>query len=241
MATETTPRARQHTKYYAASGTLLPGVTTILGVIAKPALINWANRMGLAGIDTAKHVDSLAGIGTLAHAMIAAHLTGTEADTSDYSPKDVSQAENACLSFFEWTKGREIKTTLSEHQMVSEQLQFGGTCDWYGALDGNETIIDLKTGRGLYDEHTYQLAAYAQLLTENGFHVKEARLLRVGRTEDEGFEEKVFSMDALAPYFGVFRCALNLYVAMRETQTSARAQPVSVARAQPVSVARRSA
>ena len=220
MATETTPRARRHTRYYDASGTMLPGVTTVLNVIAKPALINWANRMGLEGIDTTKHVDALAGIGTLAHTMIAAHLTKTELDISDYSPKDVSKAENACLSFFEWAKRREVKTVLSEEHLVSEEFRFGGTCDWYGQLDGNLTVIDFKTGRGLYDEHTYQLAAYAHLLTENGHALKEARLLRVGRTEDEGFEERVFPMDTLAPYFNVFKCALNLYVATRNARRS---------------------
>ncbi len=44
-------RSKVHTRYKLKNGLLVPGVTTVTGVLDKPALIIWANRLGLQGID----------------------------------------------------------------------------------------------------------------------------------------------------------------------------------------------
>ncbi|MBA7569795.1 hypothetical protein ES708_11536 [subsurface metagenome] len=62
-----------HIIYRTRSGQSVPGVTTILSVLNKPALVPWANRMGLQGIDVAKYVDDKAAIGTLAHYLIISY------------------------------------------------------------------------------------------------------------------------------------------------------------------------
>ena len=139
MTTKTTAR-RQRQRYYLGSGEEVVGVTTALGVIAKPALIKWANNLGLQGIDSSRYVDELATIGTLAHYMIQCHLTGTEPDLGDYTPNQIDRAENACLSYFEWEKGKHTETLLSEQPLVSEALAVGGTPDWYGLLNGQPTL-----------------------------------------------------------------------------------------------------
>ena len=59
-----------HTKYVNSNGQEVPSVTQILGVINKPALINWANKMGLQGIKTSEVLRNTADIGTLAHEII---------------------------------------------------------------------------------------------------------------------------------------------------------------------------
>ena len=212
MATEVVKKAKAHTQYRLEDGTRVPGVTTILGVINKPALVNWANRMGLDGINTSKHVDELADIGTLAHAMIAHFLGGPAPDLDDYSKNQISRAENSVLSFHEWAKGKEIKTAFSEEQMVSEELRYGGTCDWLGHIDGVPTLLDLKTGKAIYDEHLYQVAAYWNLANETTWGlVAEIRILQVGRSEDEGFSERIIPAASIPKYFAVFTAALHLY------------------------------
>ncbi len=218
MTTEAPKKAKPHTKYYLGNGDLVPGVTTILGVINKPALVPWANRLGLEGIKTTEYVDHLADIGTLAHRMIQCHLTGEELNLSDYTPNQVSAAENAVLSFLEWEKGKEMETLASECQLVSEEYGYGGTCDWYGKLDGRATLLDLKTGKAIYDDHLFQVAAYCQLLREDGMPPREVRVLQVGRDETEGFSERVLPVAAIEPYFNVFTAALALYKAIRETK-----------------------
>ena len=69
-------RAKAHTIYKLANGKRVPGVTTVLGVINKPALVKWANNLGLQGIDSTTYVDETAKVGTLAHEMIQEYLGG---------------------------------------------------------------------------------------------------------------------------------------------------------------------
>ena len=63
-------RAKAHQRYYTSDRKPCVGVTTVLNVMAKPALVPWANKLGLAGIDSSKYVDSLARIGSLIHYLI---------------------------------------------------------------------------------------------------------------------------------------------------------------------------
>jgi len=219
---EVVKKAKAHVQYRLEDGTRVPGVTTILGVINKPALVNWANHQGLAGINTSKYVDELADIGTLAHAMIAHFLGGPEPDLDDYSKNQIDRAENAVLSFHEWAKGKDMETNFSERQMVSEELRYGGTVDWIGAIDGVETVLDLKTGKAIYDEHLYQVAAYWNLFKEaDGWDIQEIRILQVGRSEDEGFSERIIPAATMPKYFACFTAALHLYETIRAAKKGA--------------------
>ena len=218
MTTETPKKAKPHQRYYLKNGQQVPGVTTALGVIHKGALVPWANRLGLQGIKTTEYVDEMATIGTLAHEMIAHHLGAAEPDPGEYTPNQVSLAENACLSYYEWEKGKKMETILVEAQLVSADYEYGGTVDWYGTIDGVWTLLDLKTSKALYDEHVYQLSAYRHLLMENGHDVESARLLQIGRSEDEGFSERVYPGISIEPYFDVFCAALDLYNVIRATK-----------------------
>jgi hypothetical protein len=185
-------------------------VTTILGsVLAKPALVAWANKLGLQGIDVGKFVDDKAEIGTLAHYFIMCHFKGISPDTSDYSWHQIDQAENSLLSFFEWEKSHTIKPILVEEPLVSDQHGYGGTIDFYGEVDGETTLIDFKTSNGLYREMFYQVAAYRSLLEGHRYQVSSTRILRIGRDEDEGFEEQ--RMGDLGREWEIFTHCLAIY------------------------------
>lgn len=179
---------RAHIRYKNLEGKVVPGATTILGIMAKPALIKWANNLGLQGIDSTSYVDSMATIGTLAHYMIECYLKKQEADLTEYSPAEISLAENAALKFYEWEKSHTYELIGSEMPLVSEKYQYGGTIDIYWKLDGKYTLTDLKTCKGIYSEQHTQLASYRQLLVENGYPVEECNILRIGRDENEGFD-----------------------------------------------------
>lgn len=184
-------KARAHIRYK-VDGKAVPGVTTVIGLRAKPALVKWANNLGLAGIDSSKFTDDKASIGTLAHAMILDHFTGKQTDVSDYTPNQVDAAENSLLSFYEWEKGKTIKPVLIEAPLTST-IGYGGTIDLYAVIDGVRTLVDFKTGSGIYDEHYYQLAAYKNLILESGQPVDQARILNIPRSEDEKFKEEVYT------------------------------------------------
>ena len=188
---QATKRSKAHITYKLQDGTAVPGVTTVLGILNKPAVVKWANNLGLQGIDSTKYVDEKAAIGTLAHQMIADYLRGQETDTSEYSKVQIDQAENAVLAFFEWERTHPIDVVLVETPMVSEQYRYGGTVDCLAKLNGDLCLIDFKTSSGIFPEMMIQLAAYRQLLIEHGHNITQAMILRVGRTDDEGFEERL--------------------------------------------------
>jgi len=206
-------RSKVHTIYKLKDGTKVPGVTTVLGVMNKPALMNWAWQLGTQGIDYKHYVDATARIGTLAHEMIQAYLGGPEWDRSAYTPEEIDTAENAVLSFYEWERqtGHTMQTLEIEMPVVSEEYGYGGTVDWLGYIDGKLWLVDIKTSKGLYPEHEYQVSAYHQALLEKGYKVEGVRLLRVGRSEDEGFYDHVLSNVQLNAGWKVFTSALDLY------------------------------
>ncbi|MBQ9565536.1 MAG: hypothetical protein IJU98_08120 [Synergistaceae bacterium] len=208
-------KAKAHRRYQTADGTVVPGVTTVLSVINKPQLVKWANNLGLQGIDSTAYVDETARIGTLGHEMIQEYLGGPKWDREAYDADQIDLAENAALSFFEWERqtGSKMKTIFIEKQLVSEKMRVGGTIDWYGWIGDRLWLVDIKTSKTLYPEHVFQVAAYAAMLEEWGYRLDGVRLLRVGRTEDEGFDDHIVGMAALRLGLKVFKAALDLYQA----------------------------
>lgn len=179
---------KAHTIYKNQDGKRLPGVTTITGLMDKPALKYWANGLGLNGIDVRKYVDDMADIGTLAHQMAEDAILGNKTITDDYSKNQIDLAENCLLKFYEWLKDLKYEVIFIENQLVSEKYQYGGTCDMFLRIDGKNILIDIKTCKAIYDEMETQVAAYKMLIEENGNKVDECYILRIGRSEDEGFE-----------------------------------------------------
>jgi len=212
MATKTRngKDVKVHTIYKTLDGKRVPGVTTVLGILSKPALIHWAWDLGTKGIDYRVFRDDKADIGTLAHAMILAHLEGKKADTSNYTQKQIDLAENSFIKYLDWEKEHTIEPVLLEFPLVSEYLHYGGTPDNYCDLDGEPTLLDYKTGKDIYVEMYYQLAAYRNLLIEAGMVVKKAKIIRIGRDEIEGFEESPEIYD-FTDYLEVFKSCLRIY------------------------------
>lgn len=209
-------KSKAHIVYKLEDGTKVPGVTTVLGILNKPALIIWANRLGLQGIDSSKYRDEMADIGTLAHQMILDYFNKVATDTSDYSKNQIDLAENCLLSFWEWGKGHKIEVLMAEKQLVSSQYGYGGTIDCFCKLDEQLTLLDFKTGKAIYPEMLYQLAAYEQLLIEadQPMFNTDKRILRIGRDEDEGFEERFITNTT--KHFEIFKNCLAIYNLQKE-------------------------
>ncbi len=206
-------KSRAHTIYKTSAGIRVPGTTTITGLLNKPFLITWANRLGLEGIDSTKYRDEAAEVGTIAHKMIECYFTGEEFDREKYSKENIDLAENALLSFYEWVGQHNIRMIGSELQLVSDTHKYGGTLDCICELDGELTLLDFKTGKAVYDDYFVQLAAYRELAKEHGYDVKKCRILRVGRDETEGFEER--TVTDISKYFAIFESLLNIYYLKR--------------------------
>jgi len=207
-------KTKAHQTYKTKKGIKCVGVTTVLALLNKPALLYWAWDLGCKGIDYRKFADDKAAQGTLAHEMILCHLSGEKVDTSDYTKNQIDAAENSFLSYLEWEKGKVIKPIKLESQMVHEELNYGGTFDFFGEIDGVPTLIDFKTGKAIYNEMAIQLAAYSRLYDYYINYEKcidKHLILRIGRDESEGFEVKEYSREYIENCWEIFKHLLEIY------------------------------
>ena len=165
--------------------------------------------MGMKGIDVEKYVDKTAQIGTLAHYMVECELKGEQPDLEPFSKEEINAAENCLIKFYDWQAENELIPFEVETALVSEKYKYGGTIDLYCKLNGKYTLVDLKTSKAIYDTHMIQLAAYKNLLEENGYKVEQVKILRIGRTDDEGFE--VRKQNNLETEFELFKHLREVY------------------------------
>ena len=209
-------KTEAHIRYKNKEGKIIPGATTVVGLLNKPQLIIWANRLGLQGIDSTAYRDGAARMGILAHDYILCHHKGIKPDLTDYSKVEIDAAENSFLSYLEWLKGHKLEPLLLETPLVSEEYQFGGTPDCLCMLDGEIALIDYKTG-GIYKEAYYQTCAYRQLLVENERRVpNKIIILGIPRTPDESFKTEVYT--EFDTGWEIFKHLLSIYYLQKETK-----------------------
>jgi len=200
---------KAHTVYKNKKGNKVPGASTIAGLLDKPGLHYWANKLGLDGIELNKYLLDKAAIGTLCHSFILSWLEHTGIDTSIYTKQQIDIAETSFHKYLDWEKQHKLEPLLLETPLVSEIYQYGGTPDNYCLLDNIPTYIDYKTSNKIYEEMFIQASAYRQLLEENGHEVERIYLLRIGREETEGFEIQEILDTSL--YFEIFKHCLDIY------------------------------
>ena len=155
---------------------LVPSVTTVLNIAAKPALLAWMQQQVLYAAltlprrpdepekeyidriinDSKEQGRSAADAGTDIHASIQGFYEGQSTGRH-------SEMVSACTQAIDnWAGPR---TWISERAFAHE-AGFGGKCDLYSEADGG-FVADIKTKEftdpdkiGGYDEHLMQLAAY---------------------------------------------------------------------------------
>jgi hypothetical protein len=154
----------------------LPSVTTILDVLAKPALLNWYPKVAAYyALDNAEAVlrmaaaegrepaaklvaaqgrierDRRGDIGTRAHQAVEHILAGR-------SPILEPDIEPLVEQYRLFTREWRFRPEWSEAMVVGEG--YAGTFDLYGRVEGRRTLIDIKTGSFIAPEFGIQLAAY---------------------------------------------------------------------------------
>ncbi len=182
-----------HTVYRTRDGVRVPSVTTVLGMLDKPALLWWAWDLGRKGEDYRKVKQRAADVGTVAHGLCEAYLRGMELDTSNLVPEVVAQAQVSFERFRKWWDAQGYTVLHNELPLVSEKWRVGGTLDVMAQdREGNLVLVDLKTSRRVYFEMQLQVSAYAAIYEEvTSGPVSELFIVRIGKAEQEddaGFE-----------------------------------------------------
>lgn len=152
---------------------LIPSVTTVLNVAAKPALNQWLQRQVLLAAltlprrpdepedewiarimdDSKEQGRAAADLGTDIHASIQSFYEGVQADKHQDHVKGCVEALQAYFGHQAWVAERAF----------GHEIGFGGKCD----LHAQNIVVDIKTKDftdpdkvDAYDDHMVQLAAY---------------------------------------------------------------------------------
>lgn len=186
-------------EYRLKNGTLVPGVTTVTGVLDKPSLLPWAFNGGKGSPPELTFPkwqeaqrDNTAGVGTIAHYKIRCYLSGVEEQYGEgWEEEHIKMAEVPFQTFMKWYNQFDHRQViLSEYSSVHEKQRYGGTLDLLLDTPNGVRLIDFKTSKRIYEENYIQVAAYKMLLSQDSrwrhMRIKEQVVLitKDGRLED---------------------------------------------------------
>lgn len=191
---------------YTWAGRPVPGVTTILGRIAKPMLIQWAANMAsdywMANVAGESSHASIHKAAKEAHRKKkeAAGSIGTnvhEYAEATFKNKELpllltDQAKRGVEAFHKWLDSYKVKVTDSELMVFSQEFHYAGTCDFIAEIDGELCVGDIKTSSGIYPEARFQTAAYQQAIQEERGVKFPARWIARFDKKTGDFEAKKF-------------------------------------------------
>jgi|TARA_Y100000310_G_scaffold332074_1_gene406934 hypothetical protein len=175
--------------YYNVEGKYVPSVTTVLNVIAKPALMPWAVKMGaewfvknceafeqaelsqedmVKGIKTAYREvsDDALLVGRMVHDYCEAAINWKLGRCEAPGMPDNEAAESSINAFRAWVRENDVEFISSEEKVYSREHNYAGTIDAVANVNGEFSVVDFKTSARIYNTYYIQCAAYAQCVKE---------------------------------------------------------------------------
>lgn len=195
---------KEHHRYY-LDGRQMTGVTTVLDVLAKPALIQWAANQAVESLKTAEkdslgnyliteellevarkaHAqkrDKAADRGTLAHAWMAKWINASMGKAA--YPESEPELMPMIGNFLKWVAETKPKFLDSEKIVYSAKYFYAGTLDFICEIENKNYLGDIKTGSGIYREMFLQTSGYQIAFEEQEPKVKIDGHIIVNVTKD---------------------------------------------------------
>ena len=245
ISIEMTEKHQQH--WYRVDGfdDLLPSVTTMLKCIDKSgAMIGWAKKTTLAKVrgsllsrdapgfepgDYTGYIEWIEGVladskdapeeerdrgaskGTSAHKLIADILSGQNPSI----PEGLARSVQGALKMI---ADKRLTVEAIEVPVWHPVCEYAGTVDMVARdTDGQLVVVDWKRAKGIYDEHGYQVAAYADAIAElTGEPVHTAYPVQLHHDESPpDFTYYTEAVDDMSAAFEAFLAAQRLWWALK--------------------------
>ena len=224
---------------YSVNDKTVYGVTSITGIIDKPALKYWAVNMGIeylkenlkpgVALDEieistlltetksahTKRLSKAGDIGTQIHEWLEKYVKAVlNKQTIPNKPVN-KEMQKAIKGFFEWAKENDVKLIASEQKIYSKKYHYAGTFDLLALVNGKKTIVDFKTSKAIYPEMFLQASAYLQAKEEElGEQIDGGvSILRLSKESKEitPFEVQSINREEVDNLIQVFRCCLGVF------------------------------
>jgi hypothetical protein len=230
-----------------------PSVTSILGVLSKPALIPWAAKMTAecaadnaheiarlvdAGqraavvrrLKHARFADSRMDTGSALHARVEAYLLGSTAPRLP-DGVDSDQIDAMLTQYRQWETDFEPVYELVETRLCNPMLGYAGRLDLlskFPRLGGVTLAIDIKTGANVYPETALQLAAYrnaTEVWLDSGEKVPMPRVDGGAVLHLRPDAYSFIPVDTDTVVFGAFLASLSAYIFRRDSEPTVLGAP----------------
>jgi len=224
---------------YKADGLPVPGVTRILEMYPKPALINWAGNTTAAyavdhwaeldGLPPSQRLDRIskarfgeldaaARRGTQVHTLAESLAAGLDVDV----PPELAGHVASDRDFLRRFNPEPIAIELI---VCNREVGYCGTADLVAHMLGETWLLDLKTGRsGIFPEAALQVCAYSRAETyslppDDAEHpLADLGITRCGAVHVRGDGFDVYPLDAGPETWAYFRHLAALHAASETTR-----------------------
>ena len=215
-------------------------MTTILGVVNKPALIPWAINQAIDLVRPAiqpgvEHAESYleevyerarkestrvrrvaADVGTEVHRLLEGYPRVAVPDTD-------GPIRRGALAGVAWLNSVSLEWACQESPIYSRRFRYSGRLDGIAKVNGVLSLVDWKTSQSVYPEFRLQTAAYVKAWEEEhpDLRIEQRILIRLGK-DDGVFEPHVYGRDSLRQDFQGFLGALTLYKRLQSIEKEKR-------------------
>lgn len=202
--------------YTTPDGQQYPSVTTVLGILDKPALKQWAvdctitaMHNGIPEVDARLAWCKVSGdamdIGSIVHRAIERSIRYNQRLTFVHR-EHRQKVENAYGAWCEWyyddVQPRYIAT---EQKVFNDEQMYAGTLDGIVDIDGVRYVVDYKTNNYQSFEYQMQIAAYAKCVGVD-------RGLLLNLDKDTGnYKATLYTPEKMAHAYEAFTVLLKYY------------------------------
>jgi len=224
----------EKTHTYTLDGKRMTGVTSVLGVINKPALVGWAAKMAsgyvkdnlkdIADLDRVceeakkahiKKRDKAADAGTDVHKEIEGLINHAINSNKGFIPEfETVQDSKQLQHFINWAVKNKVKFLASEKRVYSKKHFTAGTYDFKCEIDGKTYIGDIKTSSGIYDRTPFAQASAYQMMEEEMTGVKDVQgrlIINLKKTGIFDEDKDVYISEHYEDDLELFMSSLSIY------------------------------
>ena len=201
---------------YTLDGKPLHGVTSVLSIISKPALIGWASNTNTEYIKEhankeyvddkftyyqvsegvleeartahTKKKEKAGELGSDVHSLIEALVKGVIGAGGGIVDPDTKSDNPQVQLFIDWARDNQVKFIESEKRVYSKESWYAGTLDLVLEMKGEKYIADIKTSSAIYPEAYLQMAAYQGAMEEMNEHTDIKGAMVINLPKKGGFE-----------------------------------------------------